>query len=141
MVIGITDSWTRHYGCTRGGGDRSTEGQEWLPGGGDATVVRRKESARQGLFLAGGHWLVKGLEARSRSSLLLLEQEERRGSRSRRLGPADGGSCVLGQRVRISVHEDPLKSFKGPGDYTQIYILESFWRIHQKEKRLERGNQ
>lgn len=54
MVIGITDYWTRHYGCTRGGGDRSTEGQEWLPGGGDATVVRRKESARQGLFLAGG---------------------------------------------------------------------------------------
>lgn len=31
-----------------------------------------------------------------------------------------------------------MKSFKGPGDYTQIYILESFWRIHQKEKRLER---
>lgn len=45
MVSGIKDSCTRHYGCTKDGGDRSSGGQGWLRGGGDTAVVRRVSQA------------------------------------------------------------------------------------------------
>lgn len=68
--------------------------------------------------------------------------EGRRGSWSRRLGPADGGSYVSGQGTRAFVYEDLLKGFnKEDGGYSQICILGSFWRLHWKEGSLEGENQ
>ena len=43
MVNGIIDSCTAHYGCTKHGADRGRVGQGWLPGGGDAEVMRRNQ--------------------------------------------------------------------------------------------------
>lgn len=49
---------------------------------------------------------------------------------------------MSGQEVKTFVYEDLLKGFnKGAGDYSHICILESFWRIHWKEERLEAGIQ